>query len=307
MTHYDADFEPAHTASQTERVLEELQLHGYRPFADEPDPRPLPEARALTGAVATLFDALTGAITDTRLEPDLEPLLWAAVNLFHRQADRAARDLDAGIVALQHAQQQYDGSEISTVELERLHLESSTHTERRDAFELLRDEAAAQYSAATGDAWRPRTGSLVNHRRLTSALVTSRDFINAHRIARTTVLIPDGPKIVFSGGVDYQDYTAIWAALDKVLARHPDMVLLHGGSRRGAEWIARKWAENHDVPHIPFEPEWARYAKGAPYRRNEAVLETLPAGVVIFPGSGIQDNLADRARALGLKVWRPVP
>ena len=33
-------------SSATAAVLEELQLYGYRPFADEPDPRPLPEADA---------------------------------------------------------------------------------------------------------------------------------------------------------------------------------------------------------------------------------------------------------------------
>lgn len=300
----DTDFEPSHAASQTAHVLDELQLYGYRPFADEPDPRPLPEGRALSGAVATLFDALTGAFVDTRLEPDLEPVLWAAVNLFHRAAERADRDLDDNVVAQQRAQRQYDGSEISTVELERLTQEGLTLVERRDAFECLRDEAASHFTAAVGEVWRPRNGSMVNHRHLTSALVTSRDFLNAQRQAKATVLIPSGPKVVFSGGIDYNDHVAIWDALDKVLAKHPDMVLLHGGSKRGAEWIARKWAEARSVTHIPFEPDWNRHAKGAPFKRNDALLDTLPVGVMIFPGSGIQDNLADKARGLGLKVWR---
>jgi hypothetical protein len=39
------DIEPPHTASSTDLVLSELQLFGYRPFDDQPDPRPLPEAR----------------------------------------------------------------------------------------------------------------------------------------------------------------------------------------------------------------------------------------------------------------------
>ncbi len=34
------------------------------------------------------------------------------------------------------------------------------------------------------------------------------------------------------------------------------------------------------------------------------MLATLPIGVMIFPGSGIQDNLGDKARALGIPVWR---
>ena len=31
-------------AAPSAHLLEELQLYGYRPFQDEPDPRPLPEA-----------------------------------------------------------------------------------------------------------------------------------------------------------------------------------------------------------------------------------------------------------------------
>ena len=44
--HEDTGHEPPHASSPTHRVLEELQLYGYRPFRDEPDPRPLPEAQA---------------------------------------------------------------------------------------------------------------------------------------------------------------------------------------------------------------------------------------------------------------------
>ena len=39
------DFEPHHESSPTDHVLNELQLHGYRPFADEPDQRLLPDGR----------------------------------------------------------------------------------------------------------------------------------------------------------------------------------------------------------------------------------------------------------------------
>lgn len=41
----DTEFDPLQGSSPTEHVLTELQLFGYRPFNDEPDPRPLPERR----------------------------------------------------------------------------------------------------------------------------------------------------------------------------------------------------------------------------------------------------------------------
>ena len=88
------DREPHHAESPTASVLTELQLYGHRPFQDEPDPRPLPEESTVRTAIADIFDALVATFTDTRLEPDLEDLLWSQVNLFHRAADRVERELD---------------------------------------------------------------------------------------------------------------------------------------------------------------------------------------------------------------------
>jgi hypothetical protein len=87
-------YEPPQATSPTDHILTELQLHGYRPFQDEPDPRSLPEACTVTSAVADIFDALTAALSNTRLEPDLEDLLWSTVNLFHRASERVERELD---------------------------------------------------------------------------------------------------------------------------------------------------------------------------------------------------------------------
>ncbi len=55
-----------------------------------------------------------------------------------------------------------------------------------------------------------------------------------------------------------------WLGSDFVRGKHPDMVLLHGGSPTGAERIAARWADDRKVPHIPFKPNWTRDAKAAP-------------------------------------------
>ena len=34
------------------------------------------------------------------------------------------------------------------------------------------------------------------------------------------------------------------------------------------------------------------------------MLDVLPIGVIVFPGTGIQDNLAEKARKLGIRVWK---
>ena len=163
--------------------------------------------------------------------------------------------------------------------------------------ELFRDLAADQFEGHTGSPWRPRSGSMVNHRTLTAAMIDSRDFLAAKRRAETEVLLPAGPKIAFTGGLDFNDHRAIWDTLDKVRAKHPDMVLLHGGSPTGAERIAACWADNRKVTQIAFKPDWNRHAKAAPFKRNDQILDVLPIGVIVFPGSGISANLADKARS----------
>ena len=53
---------------------------------------------------------------------------------------------------------------------------------------------------------------------------------------------------------------------------------------------------------LPFKPDFARHRNAAPFKRNDQLLETMPIGVVVFPGSGISDNLADKAKKLGIPI-----
>lgn len=301
---YDTDFEPQRASSPMDHVLQELQLYGYRPFEDEPDPRPLPEGQVIAASIADIFDALVVALSDTRLEPDLEELLWGTVNLFHRATDRIERELDDNELSQRRLQREQDGSEVKSVELELLTAQGQTFIERRNAFELMRDQAAEHFERHTHSIWRPRTGSMINHRNLTSAMIDSRDFLAAKKHADNQVFLPPGPKVAFTGGLDFNDHPVIWAKLDQAHAKHPDMVLLHGGSPKGAELVAAKWADNRKVPQIAFKPDWTKHAKAAPFKRNDAMLGVMPIGVIVFPGTGIQDNLADKARRLGIPVCR---
>jgi hypothetical protein len=181
--------------------------------------------------------------------------------------------------------------------------EGLTLIERRNTMELFRDVAADQFERHIGSPWRPRAGSMVSHRTLTAAMIDSRDFLAAKRRVETEPLVPGGPKIAFTGGIDFNDHNGIWGRLDKVRAKHPDMVLLHGGSPKGAERIAACWANRRKVQQIVFKPDWARHGKAAPFKRNDQILDALPIGVVVFPGSGISANLADKAKKLGIPVW----
>jgi hypothetical protein len=74
------------------------------------------------------------------------------------------------------------------------------------------------------------------------------------------------------------------------------------GSLRGAELIASHWADHRKVTQIAFTPDWTREGKAALFKRNDRMLDVLPIGLVVFPCSGITDNLADKAKKLGIRL-----
>jgi hypothetical protein len=262
----------------------------------------LPDGQRLAVAVADIFDALVATLEDTRMEPDLEEVLWGQVNLFHRATARIERSLDENEQAQRRLHREQDGSEVKSTELERLTAEGLTLIERRNCMDMMRDHAAIEFVHHTGSTWRPRTGSMVNRQHMTAALIDSRDFLAAKRRAETEVMFPAGPKVALTGGTDFNDHRLIWGKLDQVQTKYPDMVLLHGGSPKGAELIAAKWAEARGVTQVAFKPDWTKHAKAAPFKRNDAMLDVLPVGVLVFQGNGIQENLADKARKLGIPV-----
>lgn len=287
----------------TEHLLQEMQLFGYRPFEDEPDARPLPDARIVGGAIADMFDGLAASLEDTRIEPDLDDLLWNLVNIFHRAGERVERSLDDNEQAQKTLQREQDGSEIRSVELERKIAEGISLVERRDTMEFLREAAADQYRVHVRRAWAPRSGSRTSHQKLTAAVVDSRDFLDRRLREKAAALLPTGTRIGFTGGADADDHRAIWDALDKARARHSDMILLHGATPTGAERIAACWADARGVTQVAFRPDWKRHGKAAPFKRNDRMLEALLAGIIVFPGTGIQDNIADKAAKMGIALW----
>jgi hypothetical protein len=53
-----------------------------------------------------------------------------------------------------------------------------------------------------------------------------------------------------------------------------------------------------------IRPDRERHGKAEPFKRNDQLLDTLPVGLIASPGSGITANLVDKARKVGVAVWR---
>ena len=80
----------------------------------------MPDDEKAHAALGAMFDALVSMIAGSRLEDDAESLLWPAVNIFHAASTRLQRRLDDNERAQRQSQIEQDGSEIRSVDLERL-------------------------------------------------------------------------------------------------------------------------------------------------------------------------------------------
>ncbi len=287
--------------SATHEIMNRMQLFGAMPPADEVDPRPLPEQDHSFATLDNVFDSLAHLFTDTCLESEATDVLWNTVNVFQRKLDRLDKGFDQLSFDIRRAIREQDGTEVKSVELEKLEIRAKATSYAREYFETMRDHAAELFSAQTGQPWMPSRGSRISTSHMTAAVVDSRDFLAATERKKTLSMAPEGPTVVVAGGMDFNEYELIFAALDKAHKKHPDMTLVHGGAPKGTDLIAAKWAAARKVAQVVFKPDWNKYGKSrAGFKRNDSMLEILPIGVLAFPGTGITENLVDKARGMGI-------
>ena len=296
----------AQDASITATVCDNAALYGAAPERDEFDTREVWDEDDAIEAVLESFRILSQGVGPDgfQLADERESLLWGFVNMLDSQTNRLDRAADKLTPQLRDLQRDQDGTEIKSLELELLTSRAQNLGDRRDAFERMRDEAADAYRADTGSVWRPRRGSHTSQTgKLTSAAIDARDYMRARKDRKTMAHLPQGTLVAIAGGKDVADPAAVIVRLDQARAKYSDIVIVHGGGP-GVERIAARWAERNGVHQVVCKPDWDRHGRAAPFRRNEELLNLLPKGVIAFPGSGITENLIDRARQLGIPVAR---
>ncbi len=306
---FDIDTFESAEQSATATVCEHAALFGATPERGEFDTRDVWDADEALCAMQEAFGLLADAVAPDgfQIADERESLLWGFVLMLDAQTQRLDRAADKLMPDLRDLQREQDGSEVKSFELELMTDRAQNLTARRDAFETMRDAAAESYRDATGTTWRPRRGSHVSQTgNLTSAAIDARDYIRAKKDRKTQAHLPQGTLVAITGGRDIADPGAVIARLDQAKAKCADMVLVHGGGP-GVERIAAQWADRNGVHQVVCKPDWNRHGRAAPFRRNDELLNLLPAGVIAFPGSGITDNLVDRARQLGIPVDRCNP
>ena len=303
---FDIDSIDTENQSATAAICEQAQLFGATPERGEFDPREVWDADDATAAVNEAFRIIAEGVAPDgfQLADERESLLWGFVHMLDAQVRRLDRAVDRLSPELRDLQSAQDGTEVKSRELELVTDRAQNLGDRRDAFEKMRDAVAGQYRAETGETWRPRHGSHTSQTgKLTAASIDARDFMRARKDRETRAHLPEGTLVAIAGGKEVRDPGAVIARLDNVKAKYDDIVLAHGGGP-GVEKVAARWAERNGVHQVVCKPDWTAHGRAAPFRRNEELLNLLPKGVIAFPGSGITDNLVDRARQLGIPVQR---
>ena len=115
-------------------------------------------------------------------------------------------------------------------------------------------------------------------------------------------------KILVCGSRDWNDYTAIRRELDKlyhIQVERDALIIIQGGAR-GADAIARGWAERNGVPCVQVDANWVFYGKSAGPISNEWMLRLDPDLVLAFSvdldHSKGTKNMVTQALKAGVKV-----
>ena len=232
------DIDTIETAGQsaTATVCDNAALFGATPERGEFDTREVWDEDDALDAVSEAFRILAQGVAPDgyQMADERESLLWGFVNMLDAQTNRLDRAADKLMPDLRDLQRAQDGTEIKSLELEMTTHRAQCLTDRRDAFETMRDAAAVQYRAETGEVWRPRRGSHVSQTgTLTSAAIDARDFQRARQDRKNTAHLPQGTLVAIAGGKDVADPAAVIARLDQARAKYSDIVIVHGGGPVG--------------------------------------------------------------------------
>ncbi len=280
--------------------LDSLAEYGFQ-IDDTPDFRELPSEGQISHGMLEIVSGLTTLFEDSRLEEELEPLLYNVINLFHRRVDQLERLLDQNELSQQDLIRAQDGSEVLSVELETMTHKGQLLTESRNVFEVIRDIAASHFATVSGTNWIPPRGRQVNHTTNTAAILESRAFIEEKKAANKNLNLPSGTKIGFAGSQTFSDIETIEAVLKTLHKKYPDMILCHTNTK-GSDQIAMQWALKNKVTAIAFTPNW-KAGNAAPFKRNDDLLSCDLKGIIAIPHNGIVKNLIQKAEKSDVPVY----
>lgn len=111
--------------------------------------------------------------------------------------------------------------------------------------------------------------------------------------------------VVVVGPRTFTNRVAVWSTMDRAHRHKPIGTVVHGGTP-GVEQLAGEWATRIGLRVEVCRGDWLKDEEIAILQRNGRMLqEHRPDGVIIFPGAIFGDDLAARAGAERIAVWKP--
>lgn len=267
---------------------------------EAPEALDMPDPQHVRAAVEMMMQTMFDVLRDTRLEPFATDLAWGFANSFHVVAKRVEGREDDAAKALGELARNFEPSEIYATGLEETQLLCQTLEGCREALECMRDHAAEVYRVETGRPFSPVKGSRVSSA-LSASMIEARDFLAGRARKRREAYAPEGPVVAFSGGQVWEDHHLLWARLDAIRTRIPEMVLATTAQSKGCDATAAAWAASRGVTLVQFRLDRAQGNRAA-FIRNDRIVALRPLEAIICEGSGIQANLAQKLRATGVPL-----
>lgn len=109
-------------------------------------------------------------------------------------------------------------------------------------------------------------------------------------------------RILVCGGRDFNDNEFLKHQLTALFHIYGQFVLVHGDAR-GADTLAKEWAEHVGLPIEAYPADWKKHGKRAGPIRNREMLASGIDYVVAFPGGEGTAHMVSIASREGILVW----
>ncbi len=105
-------------------------------------------------------------------------------------------------------------------------------------------------------------------------------------------------KLAIVGGRDFSNYTLLHQEVSKL---NPFEVV--SGGAKGCDTLARNYATENKLKITEFLPDYAKYGRGAPIRRNADIVAYADVVIAFWDGkSRGTRNSIETAKAMGKEV-----
>jgi len=75
------------------------------------------------------------------------------------------------------------------------------------------------------------------------------------------------------------------------------------GGARGIDTLAERWADQHNIPKVILKPDYDKYGRSAPIRRNETIVSAADLVVAVWDGKSRGTKFTiDYAKKCGIPV-----